>query len=231
MASTRGSFVIRSAARSRRTLCRNQISSSSNSTTRPPVAAPGVAIILLTQHLRHLSDVGGDAPGLVTNSAGTLLIPVPISPPKMDGIEPLTPAGGRRGSGGSCHAWGNARPDRALGCVDCDARFARDRYSYQSHTMRALRAVAYLTNALQVRTLVARHQSSRRPPPRLILEIDVRERPPVGVADDEAGVRLFGDPRRRAAAAFSAAVRRHCSAAMASRASANGCQVLGAPQT
>ena len=51
------------------------------------------------------------------------------------------------------------------------ARFARARYSYQSHTMRALRAVAYLTNALQVRTLVARHQSSRRPPPRLILEI------------------------------------------------------------
>ena len=39
--------------------------------------------------------------------------------------------------------------------------------------MRALRAVAYLTNALQVRTLVARHQSSRRPPPRLILEIDL----------------------------------------------------------
>ena len=32
--------------------------------------------------------------------------------------------------------------------------------------------VAYLTNALQVRTLVARHQSSRRPPLRLILEID-----------------------------------------------------------
>ena len=32
----------RSAARSRRTLCRTQISSSSNSTTRPPVAAPGV---------------------------------------------------------------------------------------------------------------------------------------------------------------------------------------------
>jgi hypothetical protein len=82
---------------------------------------------------------------LITNSAGTLLIPDPISPPKMDGI----------GEGGEarevCHAWGDARPDRALGCVDCDARFARARPSYQSHTVRALRAVAYLTNALQVR--------------------------------------------------------------------------------
>jgi len=57
-------------------------------------------------------------------------------------------AGGRRGSGGSCHAWGDARPDRSLACGDCDARFARARYGYQSHTMRALRAVAYLTNAL-----------------------------------------------------------------------------------
>ena len=139
-------------------------------------------------------------------------------------------AGGRRGSGGSCHAWGNARPDRALGCVDCDARFARDRYSYQSHTMRALRAVAYLTNALQVRPLVARHQSSRRPPPRLILEIDVRECPPVGVADDEAGVRLFGDPRRRAAAAFP----RLCegiAAPLWRAAQAQTAAVLGAPQT
>jgi hypothetical protein len=42
---------------------------------------------------------------------------------------------------------------RALGCVDCYARFARARYSYQSHTLRALRAVAHLTNALQVKTL------------------------------------------------------------------------------
>ena len=32
---------------------------------------------------------GGYAPDLVKNSAGTLLIPVPISPPKMDGIEPF----------------------------------------------------------------------------------------------------------------------------------------------
>jgi hypothetical protein len=54
--------------------------------------------------------------------------------------------------GGSCHAWGDdARPDRSLACGDCDARFAHARYGYQSHTMRALRAVAYLTNALQVR--------------------------------------------------------------------------------
>jgi hypothetical protein len=140
-----------------------------------------------------------EALGLVTNSAGTVLIPVPISPPKMDGIEPFVRWGAAR-LGGSCYAWGDARPDRALGCVDCDARFARDRYSYQSHTMRALRAVAYLTNALQVRTLVARHQSSRRPPPRLILEIDVRERLPVGVADNETGVGLLGGPGRREAA-------------------------------
>ena len=92
---------------------------------------------------------------------------------RWDGIQPVSSAGGRRGSGGLCQSWGDARPDRALGCVDCDARFARARYSYQSHTMRALRAVAYLTNALQVRTLVARHQSSRCLPPRLVLEIDV----------------------------------------------------------
>ena len=51
------------------------------------------------KHLRQLGDVGGDAPDLVTNSAGTLLIPVPISPPKMDGIEQFV-RWGRRGSGG-----------------------------------------------------------------------------------------------------------------------------------
>ena len=37
--------------------------------------------------VEQLGDVGGDALDLVKNSAGTLLIPVPISPPKMDGIE------------------------------------------------------------------------------------------------------------------------------------------------
>jgi hypothetical protein len=37
----------------------------------------------------QLGDFGGDALDLVTNSAGTLLIPVPISPPKMNGIEPF----------------------------------------------------------------------------------------------------------------------------------------------
>jgi hypothetical protein len=36
-----------------------------------------------------LAMFGGYAPDLVKNSAGTLLIPVPISPPKMDGIEPF----------------------------------------------------------------------------------------------------------------------------------------------
>ena len=128
--------------------------------------------------LRQLGDVGSDAADLVANSTGTPLIPVPISPPKMDGIEQFVRWGAAR-LGGSCHAGGDARPDRALGCVDCDARFARARYRYQSHTMRALRAVAYLTNALQVRSLVA------------------GERPPVGVADDEASVGLLDGPGRR----------------------------------
>jgi hypothetical protein len=40
----------------------------------------------------------------------------------------------------------------------------------------------------------------RRVPSRLIFEIDVGERLHLGVADAEAGVRLFGDPRRREAA-------------------------------
>jgi hypothetical protein len=93
-------------------------------------------------------------PSLVTNSAGTVLIPVPISPPKMDGIEQFVRWGAAR-LGGSCHAWGDARPDRALGCVDCYARFAR-----------------------------------RRASSGLILEVDVGEPLPVGVADDEADARF-----------------------------------------
>jgi len=79
----------------------------------------------------------------------------------MDGIEPFVRWGAAR-LGGSCHAWGDARSYRALGCVDCDARIARARYSYQSHTMRALRAVACLTNALQVRSLVSGEEVCRR---------------------------------------------------------------------
>ena len=43
--------------------------------------------------------------------------------------------------------------------------------------------------------LVAGEQLGRRTSFRLLLEIEVGERLPVGVADDEAGVRLFGDPR------------------------------------
>ena len=62
----------------------------------------------------------------------------------------IRPLGAAR-LGGSCHAWGDARPDRALGCVDCDARFARARYRYQSHAVRALRHVAYAANELPVR--------------------------------------------------------------------------------
>jgi hypothetical protein len=48
--------------------------------------------------------------------------------------------------------------------------------------------------------LVAGEQLGRRSPSRLILEIDVRERLPVGVADDEAGVGLLDGPGRREAA-------------------------------
>ena len=105
----------------------------------------------LVEHARHPSaPVIGYAPDLVTNSAGTLLIPVPISPPKMGGIEQFVRWGAAR-LGGSCHAWGDARPDRALACGDCDARFARARYSYQSRAVRALRLVAHPANELPVR--------------------------------------------------------------------------------
>jgi hypothetical protein len=71
--------------------------------------------------------------------------------------------------------------------------------------MRALRAVAYLTNALQVRSLVAGEEACRRESSGLILEIDLGERPPVGVADDETlpiqlGVGGVDGPGRREAA-------------------------------
>jgi hypothetical protein len=71
--------------------------------------------------------------------------------------------------------------------------------------MRALRAVAYLTNALQVRSLVPGEEVRRRASSGLILEVDVGERLPVGVADDEAppiqlGVGLVDGRRRREAA-------------------------------
>jgi hypothetical protein len=78
--------------------------------------------------------------------------------------------------------------------------FARARYSYQSHTMRALRAVAYLTNALQVRSLVPGEEVCRRVSSGLILEVDVGERLPVGVADDEADVDFLNGPGRRESA-------------------------------
>ena len=51
--------------------------------------------------------------------------------------------------------------------------------------------------------LVAGEQIGRRAPSRLVLEIDVGERLPVGVADDEAGVGFVGGPgggKRRAKA-------------------------------
>ena len=48
--------------------------------------------------------------------------------------------------------------------------------------------------------LVAGQQVCRRAASRLILEIDVGERLPIGIADDEAGVGLLGGPGRREAA-------------------------------
>ena len=45
--------------------------------------------------------------------------------------------------------------------------------------------------------LVAGEQLGRRAPSRLLLEINVGERLPVGVADDEAGVGLLDGPGRR----------------------------------
>ena len=56
--------------------------------------------------------------------------------------------------------------------------------------MRALRAVAYLTNALQVRSLVPGEEVCRRASSGLILEVDVGEPLPVAVADDEADARF-----------------------------------------
>ena len=56
-----------------------------------------------SEQLRQLGDVGGDAPDLVTNSDGTILIPVPISPPKMDGIEPLVRWGAASSGGLAMH--------------------------------------------------------------------------------------------------------------------------------
>ena len=48
--------------------------------------------------------------------------------------------------------------------------------------------------------LVVSEQLGRRSTTRLVLEIDVGERLPIGVADDEAGVGLLGGPGRREAA-------------------------------
>ena len=116
----------------------------------------------------------------VMRRASSQILPVLSSFPSLFRLQRWTElnhssAGGRRGSGGSCHAWGDARPDRSLACGDCDARFARARYGYQSHTMRALRAVAYLTNALQVRTLVAGEQLGRRATTRDVERRTLRE--------------------------------------------------------
>jgi hypothetical protein len=71
--------------------------------------------------------------------------------------------------------------------------------------MCALRAVAYLTNALQVRSLVAGEEMRRRSSSGLVFEIDVGERLPVSLADDEAppiqlGVGPVDGPGRREAA-------------------------------
>ena len=51
-----------------------------------------------------------------------------------------------------------------------------------------------------MRRASSRVSNGSRSPSRLILEIDVGERLPVSVADDKAGIGLFGGPRRREAA-------------------------------
>ena len=48
--------------------------------------------------------------------------------------------------------------------------------------------------------LVVGEQLGRRSTPRLLLEIDIGKRLPVGVADDEAGLLLVDQPGRRDAA-------------------------------
>jgi hypothetical protein len=103
----------------------------------------------------------------------------------------LSNSSARGAARGSCHAWGDARADRARACVDYYARFAGARCCYQSHTMRALWTVADLTNALQVKLRVA----ARSP--------DISR--PVGDADDVAAmsgldVRVDNGPGRREAA-------------------------------
>ena len=50
---------------------------------------------------------------------------------------------------------------------------------------------------------------SRRAPPRLVLEIDVGQRLPVGVTDDEAGLGLLDGPGRREAACLPRSLRHH----------------------
>jgi len=103
----------------------------------------------------------------------------------------LNNSSARGAARGACHAWGDARADRAWACVDYNARFAGARCCYQSHTMRALWTVADLTNALQVKLRVAARSA------------DIGR--PVGDADDVAAmsrlhVRVDNGPGRREAA-------------------------------
>jgi hypothetical protein len=79
--------------------------------------------------------------------------------------------------------------------------------------------------------LVAGEQLGRRSTTRLLLEIHVGERLPVGVADDETGVRLFGDPRRREAAGFGLVAHRTIADPRLQAAQAQAAAVLGATQT
>ena len=122
--------------------------------------------------------------------ASSQILPVLSSFPSLFRLQRWTElnhssAGGRRGSGGLATQEGMRALIARWVALIAMLRFARARYSYQSHTMRALRAVAYLTNALQVRSLVAGEEACRREVSGLILEIDLGERPPVGAADDE----------------------------------------------
>ena len=55
------------------------------------------------QQAASLAMFSGYAPDLVTNSDGTILIPVPISPPKMDRIEPFVRRGAASSGGLAMH--------------------------------------------------------------------------------------------------------------------------------
>ena len=91
----------------------------------------------------------------------------------------------------------------ALPCGSKPMRRASSRSSLVSAppsfaTLQQVRQLHYVRS--DPPSLIAREQVRRRSAAGLIFEIDVGERLPVGVADDEAGVGLLDGPGRREAA-------------------------------